>query len=236
MKIKLILLLLFLPFAIKAQKIVRKTKYKTVTVYKKQDQLWPVTVSAFSPFLFHPGISVQTDYVVAEKRKEVNRRRLLRFAGLHIPDRLRTKSRYFLFQPGMALYNQKDFHSGVLIHGLAKYRWVRYKGFSYEVGLGLGALWTIYQGKTYVVKPDGSIKERSLGSRLYGTFNIAASIGYDFSKAKKWKHNGAIYLGTIQTIAFPLNTSIGPLGYLQLGYRFQIPQFTLKMNKICKRK
>lgn len=221
---------------INAQQVVKNTKYKIVTVDKKGVQSWPLTVSWYSPLWLHSGLSVQTDYVLSTREKKINRPRILVFAGIKKRDNYQVKSRSLLIQPGLFFYNQKQFHTGMMAHIQAKYRWTRYKGLTADVGLGAGALWTVYAGKTYVIKKDGEIKERSLGGRRYFMPTLSLGTGWDFAKKSKNKNAGALNFEVVLGTPMPMGSGIGLLSYWQLGYRFKLNSFTKKMNAVWAKK
>ncbi len=238
MKKRPLFIIYFLMACIKinAQQVVKNNKYKIVTVEKKATQSWPLTVSWYSPVWLHSGLGVQTEYILRTREKKINRPRILFFAGVKKRDNYQNKSRSLIIQPGLFFYNQKQFHTGMMAHVQAKYRWTRYKGLTAELGVGAGALWTVYAGKTYVIKNDGEIKERSLAGRRYFMPTLSFGTGWDFAKKSKNKNAGALSFEFVLGTPMPMGSSIGLLSYWQLGYRFKLNSFTKNMNAIWAKK
>lgn len=222
-------------FQLTAQVKVKTYKYKTVTVEKHPVNHWPVSFGYFSPFLFHSGVSVNTEMQLRKRQVEVNRLRYIRYLGFRLPDRKRTKYFIFNMEPGFFLYRQKDFHTGIMVNDVFKLKWIRYRGLVFEYGFGPGILWTIYQGKTYAVKPDGSIKEKNLAGRIYGNISLDCMVGKDFSKSKWLHHPGVLKAGFMDVVPFPMQTAVGNLGFLRVVYSFPFAGFEKKMHSLIKK-
>lgn len=163
----------------------------------------PVSFTYYAHTGIVPGLGFSNDFPIYRVKIEKQRYPALTFLGLYRKGNTKILYRQIMIQANSSLYIHLKNHTGLHLNGQLVYKRTNVKGWSSEIGAGIGIL-QAFLPTTYEFDASGQLKKKIIAGRTFIT-NI---VSYSLNKTLNKETGSQVFIKPSFYLIYPYNHTL----------------------------